>query len=161
MQTKGGQAWGFDLMIALVIFIAGLVTFFLYALNTPETEITLNKLIYEGNIIADTLLSQGSPTNWNEQNVITPGILTSNKINNTQLEKFYNLSLTNYPQTKRLFNTRYEYYIFLSNKNFTIEGNSIQGIGSQPVNPANLIKISRATIYNNRPITFNVDVWES
>ena len=160
LKSKKGQAWGFDLMIASIIFIAGIIAFYFYALNTPETETTINRLSYDGNIIASTLLSEGSPTNWDENNVISPGILTNNKINETKLESFYNLAASNYQKTKNLFNTRYEFYIFLSEENFTISGNEVQGIGSQPASPENLIKISRITIYKTKPLTLNIDVWE-
>mgnify|MGYP000014655228 CR=1 FL=1 len=81
---KKGQAWGFDLMMASIIFLGGITVFYLYSLNTPEAETTLNKLTYEGNIVASTLLSDGFPIDWEEFNVVNPGILSNNKINQTK-----------------------------------------------------------------------------
>lgn len=159
-MIKRGQAWGFDLMAAMVIFIVGIIIFYFYTINTPlETEQTLETLSREGEIISNAILAEGFPENWNEQNVISPGILTKNKINDTKLERFNNLTLNNYQKTKALFNTRYEYYIFTS-KNFTINGEEIVGLGRIPSNEKNLIKISRLTVYKNSPVIFNVEIWE-
>ena len=160
VKTKKAQAWGIDLMIASIMFISGIVVFYLYTLNTSDqSEEIINLLSYDGKIILDVLLSEGFPINWNEQNVINPGILTENKINQTKLEQFYALSLNEYERTKTIFNTRYEYYVFLSD-NITINGEEKAGIGKPPENPKNLIKISRVTIYNNKPLALNIYVWQ-
>ncbi len=161
MQFKNkAQGWGFDLMVASIIFITGLVVFYLYSLNSPtETQEVLNVLTYDGNLIANAFLSEGYPLDWNENNVISLGIMSNNRINQTKLERFYALSTSNYQKTKELFNTKYEYYIF-SSENFTIAGQEVSGIGNFPLNPKNLIKISRITIYNNKPIDLNFEIWE-
>lgn len=159
-MKKKAQAWGFDLLIASMIFIGGIFVFYIYSLNFPnETEDIINTLTNEGNIVANALLSDGFPSDWNEGNVITPGIITNNKINQTKLERFYNFSTEDYEKTKSLFNTPYEYYITFS-ENVTISGNQISSMGKNPLNPKNLIKISRITIYKNKPITINVHIWE-
>ena len=150
-----------DLIIATIIFIAGIVVFYFYALNsTKEPEEIINRLNYEGNIITNEILSEGFPANWNELNAISIGITSANKINDTKLEKFYEFSLNNYNRTKLLFNTRYNYYIYLSEENFTINSQNIEGIGLKSVDSRRIIKISRVTIYNNKLITINVEVWE-
>lgn len=146
--------------MASTIFMAGIIVFYFYSLNTSEVETTIDKLSYDGDLIASIILSEGTPINWNENDVINPGILTNGKINQTKLENFYDLSLNNYQKTKSLFNTNYEYFIFTSKNNLTIEGEEIAGIGSLPTNQKNLIKISRLTIYNNKLITLNIEIWE-
>lgn len=124
-----------------------------------EAEDIINKMNYQGNAISNSLLSEGYPLDWNGNNVATIGILSNERINQTKLERFSSLASADYIKTKFIFNTRYEYYVSLS-ENFTINGNEIEGIGKKPANPKNLIKISRLTIYNNKPITFNLEVWE-
>ena len=165
-MRKRGQAWGFDLMVAVTIFLAAILVFFFYSINFPkESQETLDSLFYEGNIIADDLLSEGSPNNWNVTTLIKIGLLNENKINETKLALFYNYSSNNinpgtYSQTKSLLNTKYEYYVNFS-KPITVEGNSVEGVGKQPSsNPKNLIRISRFTIYENEPTTLNIYVWE-
>ena len=160
MLQKKAQAWGFDLMMASTIFIVGIVAFYLYALNmTNEAEEIINSMGSEGNAIANALLSNSFPTDWDATNVVSPGILTDSKINQTKLERFYALSIADYQRTKSIFNAEYEYYIYLS-ENFTISGVQVEGIGNKPIAPKNLIKITRLTIYNNTPVTFYAEIWE-
>ena len=159
-KEKRGQAWGFDLIIASVIFTTGIIIFYIYSINTvEETDLTINKLNYEGNIIANILLLEGKPKNWTESTVISPGILSKNKINQTKMDLFYNLTQANYNKTKILFNTRYDFYISFS-KDITANGQIIQGIGKIPASQKNLIKIERVTVYNDQPLTMNIEVWE-
>jgi len=159
-RKKRGQAWGFDLMIASIIFTAGIITFYIYSINTiDETDLMINKLNYDGNIIANTLLLEGAPKNWTENTVISPGILSKNKVNQTKIDIFYNLTQNSYNKTKILLNTRYNFYIFFS-KDITANGQIIQGIGRAPVNQKNLIKIERVAIYNDQALTMNIEVWE-
>lgn len=159
-MSKKAQAWGFDLMIASAIFIAGIIMFYLHAISTSnEAEEVINTMTYEGNTIGNILLSNGFPLDWDETNVISPGILTGNKIDLIKLEKFYNFSVKDYSKSKSIFNMRHDYYIYLS-ENFTISGGQIEGIGKNPSNPKNLIKITRLTLYNNKPVTLYIEIWE-
>ncbi len=159
-MEKKAQAWGFDLLIAFMIFIGGIIVFYLYSLNFPnETENTINTLTYEGSVVANAVLSSGFPSDWNENNVVTPGILTNGKIDQTKIERLYNLTISNYEKTKSLFNTQYEYYLLFS-ENITIGGVEIPAIGNNPQNPKNLIKITRIIIYKEKPITLDIQIWE-
>ena len=158
-MTKNAQGWGFDILIASMLFLLAIILFYFYTLNnSPESEETYQALSYDGDIIADVLLSPGYPENWDSSNVITPGILTGNKINDTKLENFYNLAQTNYEKSKSLFNTRYNYYVNLSVP--IIINTQIDGIGNKPVEPKNLIKTTRFTIYNNTLVSLNVYIWD-
>jgi len=157
------QAWGIDLMMALVIFSMGIVVFYIYSLNTPgEAQEAIEKLFYDGKIIANTILSEGYPENWIVGDVKKPGILNKKKINDTKLERFYDLIETpgGYSQTKRLFDTRYDYYFFLDT-NMIIDGEVVEGIGKNDYeNARNLIKITRFVVYQNKPMTAYLYVWE-
>ncbi len=158
-ETKKAQAWGVDLIVASIIFLIGILSFYLYAINTPkESETIIEKLSYQGDTIANSLLSEGYPRNWDEENVLILGILTENKINKTKLERFYNISINNYEKTKFLFNTNYNYYV-LFQENITINGNSINGLGKSPENATNIIKLSRIIVYNDKPSTLEIEIW--
>ncbi len=159
-MKKRGQAWGFDLTIASIIFIGGIIVFYVYALNTPsQGNDKIDSLTYEGNSISDALLSEGFPQNWEANNVVKLGLTTNNKINQTKLENLYALSQSDYQKTKLLFNTKYNYFINASSP-LTIKNSPISGIGIQENNSNNLIKISRFTIYDEKPITLTIEVWE-
>ncbi|PIN88853.1 hypothetical protein COU60_05525 [Candidatus Pacearchaeota archaeon CG10_big_fil_rev_8_21_14_0_10_34_76] len=160
MKTKKAQAWGFDLIIASVLFILGIVIFFVYTINTSQqAQDKIDELDYQGNLIAEDLMSEGSPADWNVENVQKIGILTNNKINNSKLENFYQLSDQNYQKTKSLFDIKYDYFMNLSEE-ISINGENIERIGRASENPTNLIKITRFTIYNNNPVTLNIYIWQ-
>ena len=160
LTHKKSQVWGFDLIIGVTIFAVGILIFFIYSLNKPgEAEESIKKLSYNGNLVSESVLSEGYPENWNSANVIVPGILTGNKINNTKLEELYLLADSDYTKTKSLFNIRENYYILLSEK-ITLSFGEVDGIGLEPMNPKNLIKINRFTIYNDKPVNLYIYIWE-
>ena len=163
--SRKAQAWGFDLMIASIIFIAGIIIFYVYSLNYPaEGKDILDKLIYEGNVIADSLLSDGFPTNWNSNNVIRIGILTDNKVNQTKLENLYNMTVSanGYQKTRVLFNTKYQYFFNFSEQITLPSYGNIAGIGNSFVgqDTKSIIKITRVTVYNDKPTALNIYIWE-
>ena len=157
MRTRA-QMWGMDLMIAIAIFSIGAVAFYFYSVSYTSEESIIENLNYDGNIIADSLLSQGYPSNWTESNVIVSGITNEGKINQTKLEQFYNLSTSDYYRTKNLFNSRYDFWIYLS-ADVEINSMVIEGIGKKPINYENLIKITKVIIYNNKPETLTLQIW--
>lgn len=165
-MKKRGQAWGFDLMIAVTIFAVGIIIFYVYSINYPEEgRETLDKLYYEGNLIADSILSEGFPESWNSDNVIRIGILSNNKVNETKLEGIYNLTTETpggYFRTQGLFNTKYNYFFNFSEQIILDRDPPlpIPGIGQQATNPTNLIKITRFTSYQNKPVILDIYIWE-
>ncbi|MFH1365693.1 MAG: hypothetical protein ABIH28_03855 [archaeon] len=160
MRNKKGQAWGMDLMVAIVIFSVGITAFYFYTINSSEeTQEIITRLFYDGNIIASDILSEGAPMNWETGNVVKIGILSNNRINETKLENFYLLSTSDYPKTKTIFNTRFNYYFFISEP-MIIGGNPIEGLGKKPENSKNLVKITRLTLYKEKPVTFVIYIWE-
>ncbi len=165
MKNKKAQGWGMDLMVALSIFLIGIVIFYIYSLNNPnEAKENIENLFYDGESLTNILLSKGFPNSWNSTNVVKIGILSDNKINATKLERFYDLSQTEYEKTKALFNTRYDYYFFLD-ENMTINSVPVEGIGKPgatktTINAVNLIKVTRVVIYENKPVTAYLYIWE-
>lgn len=159
MKKKRGQAWGFDAMIAAVIFSAGVITFYLFALNYSAAKSQIvEDLTYDANNIADSILSEGLPTNWNESVVTKIGILSDDKINNTKVAQFYNLSIEKYPLTKSQFNTRFDYFFNLSEP-LIINNVPVTGIGHPPVNAKNVVRVTHFSAYNNKPVTVYILTW--
>ena len=145
ISTKKAQVWSLDLIVACIIFLIGILILYIYAINyTPETKNRLDELFYEGNLASKLILSENDY-----------GILSENKINQTKLDDFYNADY----QTKRK-------QLGLSNNfYFTFDGLEINEIPENYVgmiNPSgveNLIKITRLSIYKNKPIKFQLFVW--
>src|SRR3989344_2659187 len=158
MQKKG-QGWSFDIIVGSTIFLIAFFIFFLYTLNLSQDKNgNLEQYFYEGNALADDLLSEGYPLNWDVGSVQKIGILSERKMNKTKLDNFYSLVIGNYENTRSLFGITKEYYITFS-ANISVGGNIIEGIGKKPVNPANLVKTSRITIYNNSLVVVDVEIW--
>jgi hypothetical protein len=155
LTHKKGQIWGFDLVIAITIFMVGIIAAYLYAINfLGESQEILDSLFYDGNLASSLILSEGTPEDWTIDNVEIPGILSGEKINQTKLDNFYSL---NYSMQKKLLGTQYEFYF-----NFTdmeANGVSVEGIGLSPSEPKNLVKIERFTVYKNKPIKFILFMW--
>ena len=166
MKTKA-QVWGLDVMTGFAMFLVAMLVFFIYALNNSEesTE-TFELLTYDGESIADNLISEGYPKNWQTTNVQFIGLTTNNKINQSKLEELYKMIYTDgdYAKTKGKFNTIYDYYFFFE-ENMTINSNSIEGIGKpgiskNNISAKNLIKITRLTIYQNKTMPLYIYTWE-
>ena len=152
-KLKKAQAWGFDLMIATIIFTAAILTFYLYTLNIPtETQEIIDSLALDSNIITSIVLSDGFPSDWNSTNVIAPGILTNNQINQTKLEKFHTLTLTDYQKTKSMFNTKYDYLFTFEDTNGIV--NYLAGCGAGNQQPL-VIKNRLAYYYQNEDEMLN------
>jgi len=162
MKSKKAQAWGTDLIIAFIIFSFAIIFFYFYSFNySNETEDILELLTYEGNFIADSILSPGYPDQWEESNVIEIGITTDGKINETKIKKFYQLTQNNYNKTKQIFGTKYDYYFFMGTPiNSTTEGIGEPGTNSTNIIASNLMKITRLTIYQNKPTTAYVYIFQ-
>ena len=160
VSSKRSQAWGIDLIVALTVFAVIMVTFFIYAINYSHEGIDkLQELRQEGKVISDSLLSEGSPANWNLSDVSKPGLTSSGMINDTKLEEIYDLNNTSYQGLKDLLSTQYDFYFFLS-ENMIISGKNVEGIGKNYTNPKDLIKITRFTVYKDKPVTLTLYVWE-
>ena len=164
-KNKKSQVWGIDLTVASMLFLFGIFVFYIYSINyTGEAKDNFEYLFYDGKLISTNLLSEGHPKSWNSGNVVKIGLLTDNKINQTKLENFYNLTQSDYQKTKILFRTKYDYYFFFDD-NISIYSSSVDGIGKPGINKSNidaenLVKITRFTIYKDKPITAYLYVWE-
>ncbi|MCK5342395.1 MAG: hypothetical protein KAR20_03275 [Candidatus Heimdallarchaeota archaeon] len=167
ITEKKAQIWGLDILAGMMLFLIGIIVFFVYSLNQPgEAQDNFELLLYDGKIIADNLMSPGYPLDWNSSNVITLGISDDNKINETKLERLYEMIYTenNYTRTKNILNTQYEYYFFLE-QNMTINSMEVEGIGKpgatrNNIDARNLIKITRFTVYQNKTIPLYIYLWE-
>lgn len=166
MFDKRGQAWSMDIVIAVIIFTLGIVIFLIYSTNqSMGSKEKLDLLSYEGDNIFKSILSNGYPEDWNNATVKKIGIISNDRINETKLERFYNLSLTDYNSTRSLFNTQFHYFFYINN--MTINSIQINGIGKPGTNIAtitdnatHLIKITRSTVYNQKLATVYLYVWE-
>jgi len=162
--TKSAQIWGMDLVVGVIIFSVSLGIFYIFTLNDSGlSSEKVESLSNVGKIISNSILSEGSPVNWDSSNVLEIGIFSDGKINETKLESFYNLAVVDYPRTKIMFNSGYDYYFFLDDS-MNISSKVVDGIGKPGVNrdnisSENLIKISRIVPYKGKLTNARIYVW--
>lgn len=144
-RNKLGQGWGIDLVAAVVIFVAGLIILYVYAVNyNNATSNNLNEFLYEGNLASELILSNQDF-----------GILSGREVNQTKLDDFHD----NYDSRKRIVGVTHDFY-------FTMEGLEIDGSGAayagkmNSTNTKNFIQISRITIYKKTPTKFLLYIWD-
>lgn len=159
-MKKRGQAWGFDLSVAVMLFVAALVAFYLYALSYDNRQTsTASDLEVEARAIASSLLSEGVPENWESNTVVKIGLTSNKRLNETKVARFKDLAETDYGRLQGIFNTNRDWYILFSEP-ISVEGEEIQEIGNEPQQYTQLIKVERITNYDARPLTIYVEVWE-
>lgn len=160
LSMKRAQIWSLDVLVASVIFVLGLVFFYLYTLNyTRESGDALSFIRYDAERIADDLLTAGYPQNWSAGDVVMLGISDNNKVNEIKLVQLRNLADTNYERTRGLFATRYQWYLNFSESDDDENNSSIAYIGKKNDSPSNLFRVQRLTIYRNKPAVLNIHLW--
>jgi hypothetical protein len=174
-KKKRAQAWGFDLVAGLSIFIVGILVFFLYSLNySNQGDATLKELEYEASAVGDSLLSNGIVNDagvpkedyhsgWDIDDVQKVGILSEGKINETKLKYFYQMSDSStgeYIKVKSLLNIKNEFWVDFSEP---IDFDGIlpaeEGIGLKPTGEKNIIKSNRIVSYNNKIRNMYIYIW--
>lgn len=147
LSSKKAQAWGLDLAVAIVIFLAGVLILYVYAINyTSQSQETLEEMKYESNLASQLILSEDDF-----------GILTDGKVNQTKLDNFHD----NYESIKNTFGLRRDFYFVM--ENLTIDG-AYPAPYAGKINSgevSDLIQTTRITIYKNKPIKFEIFIWEN
>jgi len=134
-------------MIAGVIFLIGIVILYNYAINySTQSKNNLDELLYEGNLASGLLLS--------EENF---GIIANGKINQTKLETFNSLTTA---EKKNSLGVRNNFYFTI--ENLEINGNPQTYVGAMNTTQIdNLIRITRISVYKNKPTKFQLFAWSS
>ena len=142
-MNEKAQGWGLDLIAALIIFIVILVTIITYAINYTNTGSNeLNYLFDEASFASDIILSDNFP-----------GILTNEAIDS---EKLNNLISLNYQELKSELGLKDEFYIKFPGLN--ANGNDYIG-KTNTTSVKNIVKYTRITIYDNKPINLDIYIW--
>ena len=139
MVNKKAQAWSLDAMIAILIFFSGIALLFFYAINfSDQISSSLDDLSSQGEVASELILSNTDI-----------GILIDNKVDNTKLGDF---SSADYDIKRRELGVKDNFY-------FTIDGLAGSVGLLPPSGVKNSIKIERITVYNDKPVKFELFVW--
>ncbi|MCS7134637.1 MAG: hypothetical protein NZ889_02150 [Candidatus Pacearchaeota archaeon] len=161
-MRKKAQVWALDLAISLIVFVGIIFIFYRYSVSFAPEQITLQKMIKEGGMISENLLSEGYPPDWNEKTidkVYMFGFLTNNLLNESKWSKFCEWSNdeTLYPKVKKKVGTEFAFYIV-----FDKDSNGVLRMGGweeiqncdqagkiPPENAAQIVKIERLIAYKS------------
>ncbi len=159
-MNKKAQVWFIDFMIGILIFVIVIFIYYGYAHNINQNpgEIT-SDLILDAKAISSSLITQGSPPNWNQSNVEIIG-LTNGKQRIVQ-EKLDLLANITYSEARNKLRTPYNFYLQLKHLNGTvIPINSQPGFGQTPSDTENLASLTRVVVYNSKLTNLVIQVWE-
>lgn len=165
-----GQYFSFDAVIAAVIMVLAFTTLLSYwfSLQYVVESRTLS-LRTEAARIAESLLSQGSPSDWQEkpiEEVRQIGLasdygapLSQEKIARlSELEGGSHASLCN------LFRSPARFYIEMRQSDALGAEAPLAAIGQTPVleqNPSEVAMVHRGAVLEGRPVSLKVTLWES
>lgn len=163
---KKGQILTMDFIIGLLFFLFLLVMSMKLIVDVaPNSNY---QILYNNNIYAsESLITEGFPLDWNETNVIIPGITSHYRLNLTKLEQYDNLS---YGTSKVLLHSNSEYIFFFKNQtNILNITNCIHGYPLQTnefcepkletISYQNLVKTERLIIHDSQIIQLVIYNW--
>lgn len=115
-KSHKSQIYLTDYIVGILIFFLFISIYYFYEPNIlAKVDFERNDLLLEAKTISISLLSQGVPTNWNNNNVIRIGLTNDDQtINITKIKNFYNMS---YENSTKLLNVKNDFYVFLRDKN--------------------------------------------
>jgi len=172
---KNAQAYMMDFVLAITIFVFCLLIYYKTAPNIQINAIDSYEDAYlDIKTLASAIISDGSPNDWTDANVVRIGIMNANVVSEEKVWKFRNMSVDNYQGTKGLLGIRSDYVIYFMDKNskyLNINGSGLIGHSSvakvaglditnvSDIDAENRVKIERILFYNESPIKMVIYTW--
>ncbi len=166
MNVKA-QVWTADFIVGLSLFLIVLAaSITIIVSSNPEDK--YDELYKDTVHLSNQLMDQGYPGDWNESNVILPGILEEKtRLSTSKLEE---LSKIGYNRTKNLLHTKNEYFFYFDDGskvldiNGCVHGHNIATDGEcnpliETLEYENLVKIERMLIHDSQLIKMVVYSW--
>ncbi len=148
------------------MFIITLVIFYQYYSNTVAIDLgEVESVRRDAYMISNFLMSEGYPADWNSTSVEHIGVVEENfRLNNSKLQT---LTTLDYDTTRRLFNTKYNYYFYFLDKNKQVANMSTYGKpGINMTNveeiedPNKIVTISRFIFFERKIYRMVLYVWD-
>jgi hypothetical protein len=167
--NKQAQVWTFDFILGLLIFVFGILMA-IYILVSQTNDVRYKTLYEDINHLSLNLVSPGYPSNWNETNVIIPGLIELNKINTVDINKLYEFDKLNYAQTKTLNHISNEYVFYFKNSTQTINISlCVRGYAAtldqncepntSSIKYNNLVRVERIVVLNKTVVSMIIYGW--
>jgi len=147
------QAWTLDFIFAMLIFSIAIILLLTHTVGRTDYNI-----VYDFDKISSHLITDGYPTNWNNTNVVYPGLLSNGILNETKINQ---IKLLNNSFIISSFGIRNNFYVNITDRNgktINISGPACFGI--KPSNPSEIIEGKRLSSFNGVPVIINIMVWK-
>jgi hypothetical protein len=167
---KKAQVWLPDFLFGFLLFALALALSIKFVSNIfPDSG--YKQLLSDAERISETFMSEGAPINWTNETVIKPGLLTDKKLDEN---KFRNLTNMSYQEVRGLFNTRYDFFIYIHNSTLPyrvlndtfkfgdplVTVNASGSVNLTELEYENLIKMDRFIVVNDSINFLVVFVWD-
>jgi len=168
-KNKKSQVWSVDFIAGLLIFIFVIVLSVRLLLDMQSPG-NYDQLYRDGIRLSDTLLTDGSPHDWDKNSVVIPGLMLTNSTNRLDLDKLSKFDNISYQRSKTLLHIAGDYIFYFKNATSNIKiGKCVHGYNLSTdagCNPKldstsfdDLIKIDRIIIYNSTIVTMEIYAW--
>ena len=168
-----------DYTISMLLFVLAIIISANIIINNFPINPVFEELKTDASKISEILLSEGYPSDWHNESVIRPGLLTANRLNKTKVINAMNMS---YSLLKPKLQALHNFIVIFEDPGsdmiefdgLCVIGSpdiSINSTGSGPLtdchNPDftsitynNMLRITRLIIYESQIIRMVVYVWE-
>ena len=156
MSTKG-QSLSYDFFIACIIFLLVIAIIFnLWKdsnIQISETQ-KINQIIRVSDQLSELWMRKGTPENWNSSNVISIGLISNSRLNQTKLDYLNGIG---YQNVKKMSGCGlYEFYLRI----YDLSNNTMFDFGSYPSDSEFVSKNQRIGILNGTIVFIDTVVWE-
>ncbi len=158
MSSKG-QFFSYDAIAAGAIFVLALSLLMTYWLSTSGG--TGADYSRESFRIAETLLTPGSPADWESGAPKIIGIVekpNSKEISPEKLSKFREIAGEDYEALKPILVVETEYWIEFSGENIDCSGSC--SFGKKPPGGSEIFSTTRLVVMNGKPAALRVVLWK-
>ena len=159
-KSKKGQVWYTDFMLGILIFVVVIFIYYEYAHSvTQDPGSIISELVMDAKTISSSLVTKGSPENWNKTNVEIIGLTDGEqRLVQEKLDMFANMT---YGYAKTKLRTPYDFYFYIEDLNGTkISVGGKEGVGKNITDSDNIVSMTRVAIYDSRLINMVVQIWE-
>jgi len=167
-----GQYFSFDAIIATVIMVLAFSTLVAYWFGAQTVvEARVYSRLADANRIAESLLSPGSPANWNAQAITSirqVGIASSfgNELDTAKVAQLQQLAAANYQGVGNLLRAGGDYYILIERTDvnngdlWEIGNNNYDSLNAKYVAVANRGVTYKDANGNSHPARLRVFLWK-
>jgi len=173
--SNKGQVWLSDFTISLLLFIVAALIAVKIIMNSFSVNSDFAKLKTDASKISEILLSEGYPSNWTNDTVIRPGLLTSDRLDLSKIRNAMNQSYINYSSLMPKLQTSYDFLVIFQEQsseiiNFGDGSNPLYAIGNPLVyvnstevlftsDYDDLVRLTRLVVYDSRIVKMTVYLW--